>query len=98
LSFTRAVPPKFTPPPSSTAVGIEEESLVIGLVASGNPTNIQYTWTKEGQPLEDHGEIALLKSERLREIVSLLGTGDEVEMRLVGIGNRWGLDFWLKLW
>ncbi|CRK97555.1 CLUMA_CG010940, isoform A [Clunio marinus] len=47
-------PPKFTPPPSSTAVGIEEESLVISLIATGNPSNIQYTWTKEGSPLEDH--------------------------------------------
>jgi hypothetical protein len=41
--------------------------------------------------LEDHGEIALLKSERLREFVSLLETGDEVEME---IGWDWVLDCW----
>ncbi|XP_070491537.1 nephrin isoform X2 [Chironomus tepperi] len=47
-------PPKFTPPPSATVVGIEDESLIINLMANGNPMNIQYTWTKEGSPLEDH--------------------------------------------
>ena len=50
------VPPKFTPLPSSTAVGIEDESMVISLLATGNPANIQYTWSKEGSPLEEHGE------------------------------------------
>lgn len=49
------VAPKFTPPPSSTVVGIEDESLIISLTANGNPTNIEYTWTKEGSPLKDYG-------------------------------------------
>lgn len=54
--FLSLDPPKFTPPPSSTAVGIEDEQMVISLVANGNPTSIQYTWTKEGSPLEEHGK------------------------------------------
>lgn len=44
-------PPKFKPPPSSTAVGVESESLVVAMVANGNPAMIQYTWTKDGQPI-----------------------------------------------
>lgn len=44
-------PPKFKPPPSSTAVGVEGESLVVPLVADGNPVSIQYTWTKDGLPI-----------------------------------------------
>lgn len=54
-SLTISDPPKFAPLPSSKAVGVEDESMVISLLASGNPTNIQYTWTKEGAPFEDHG-------------------------------------------
>lgn len=58
FSESYAVPPKFTPPPSNTAVGNEGESLEISLQASGNPTPLTYTWTKEGAIFEDHGEMA----------------------------------------
>lgn len=59
FSLNILVSPKFTPPPSATVVGIEDESLIINLMANGNPTNIQYTWTKEGSPL-DHGMISFI--------------------------------------
>lgn len=44
-------PPKFKPPPSSKAVGVEGENLIVPLVAEGNPISIQYTWTKDGLPI-----------------------------------------------
>lgn len=31
--------------------GIEDEPLIITLKADGNPSNIQYTWTKDGLPI-----------------------------------------------
>lgn len=31
--------------------GIETEPLIISLRAEGNPTNIAYTWTKDGLPI-----------------------------------------------
>ncbi|XP_075165766.1 nephrin adhesion molecule sticks and stones isoform X1 [Haematobia irritans] len=43
--------PKFVPPPSSTAVGVEGESLLVALQANANPMSITYTWTKDGQLL-----------------------------------------------
>ncbi|XP_062711778.1 nephrin isoform X5 [Aedes albopictus] len=48
-------PPKFSPPPSSTVVGFEGESLTVGMVANGNPMSIAYTWTKEGLPIQTPG-------------------------------------------
>ncbi|XP_055619098.1 nephrin isoform X2 [Toxorhynchites rutilus septentrionalis] len=48
-------PPKFSPPPSSTAVGVEGESLTVAMVATGNPMSIAYTWTKDGQPILSSG-------------------------------------------
>lgn len=51
MYFVVTDPPKFKPPPSSTAVGVESESLVVTLVAEGNPAAIQYTWTKDGLPI-----------------------------------------------
>lgn len=49
-------PPKFSPPPSSTVVGFEGESLTVGMVANGNPMSIAYTWTKEGLPIQTPGK------------------------------------------
>ncbi|XP_046865422.1 nephrin isoform X1 [Drosophila willistoni] len=43
--------PKFVPPPSSTAVGVEGESLQVSLQANGNPAAIAYTWTKDGMSI-----------------------------------------------
>lgn len=43
--------PKFVPPPSSTAVGVEGESLLVALQANANPMSITYTWSKDGQSL-----------------------------------------------
>ncbi|XP_065093879.1 nephrin isoform X2 [Ochlerotatus camptorhynchus] len=48
-------PPKFSPPPSSTAVGVEGESLTVAMVANGNPMSIAYTWTKDGLPILPSG-------------------------------------------
>lgn len=39
------------PPPSSTAVGVEGESLLVALQANANPISITYTWSKDGQTL-----------------------------------------------
>ncbi|XP_059224437.1 nephrin isoform X1 [Stomoxys calcitrans] len=47
--------PKFVPPPSSTAVGVEGESLLVALQANANPMSITYTWTKDGQSLPSNG-------------------------------------------
>ncbi|XP_073844761.1 nephrin adhesion molecule sticks and stones isoform X4 [Musca autumnalis] len=47
--------PKFVPPPSSTAVGVEGESLLVALQANANPMSITYTWTKDGQALPGNG-------------------------------------------
>ncbi|XP_054737165.1 nephrin isoform X1 [Anastrepha obliqua] len=44
-------PPLFLPPPSSTAVGVEGESLQVTLSATANPMSILYTWTKDGLPV-----------------------------------------------
>lgn len=35
------------PPPSSTVVGVEGESLVVTLQANANPMSIIYTWSKD---------------------------------------------------
>jgi hypothetical protein len=43
--------PEFAPPPSSTAVGVEGESLTVAMKATGNPMSIAYTWTKDGRPI-----------------------------------------------
>ncbi|XP_064535994.1 nephrin isoform X5 [Drosophila montana] len=43
--------PKFVPPPSSTSVGLEGESLQVPLQANANPALISYTWTKNGTPI-----------------------------------------------
>uniref|UniRef100_A0A1A9VXK2 Nephrin n=1 Tax=Glossina austeni TaxID=7395 RepID=A0A1A9VXK2_GLOAU len=45
--------PKFVPPPSSTAVGVENESLMVALQANANPISIIYTWSKDGQSIAD---------------------------------------------
>lgn len=47
--------PKFVPPPSSTVVGIEGESLQVGMKANANPMSIAYTWTKDGLPISTNG-------------------------------------------
>ncbi|KAL5285587.1 NPHS1.2 family protein [Megaselia abdita] len=44
-------PPQFLPPPSSTVVGVEGESLQVSLKANANPMTIIYTWTKDSQPI-----------------------------------------------
>lgn len=44
-------PPKFVPPPSSTVVGVEGESLQVAMLANANPISIAYTWTKDGLPI-----------------------------------------------
>lgn len=44
-------PPKFTPPPSSKVVGVEGEPLQVAMMATGNPSSIMYTWTKDGIPI-----------------------------------------------
>ncbi|XP_037827226.1 nephrin isoform X4 [Lucilia sericata] len=43
--------PKFVPPPSSTAVGVEGESLLVALQANANPMSITYTWSRDGQTI-----------------------------------------------
>lgn len=48
-------PPKFTPPPSSTVVGVEGEPLQVAMKATGNPQSIAYTWTKDGLPISTGG-------------------------------------------
>jgi nephron len=53
--------PEFTPPPSSTAVGVEGESLNVAMKATGNPMSIAYTWTKDGRPiLAQNGNILFI--------------------------------------
>lgn len=37
--------------PEETQIGVEGDSMVVTLSARGNPTNIAYTWSKEGIPL-----------------------------------------------
>lgn len=44
-------PPQFLPPPSSTVVGVEGESLQVSMKANANPMTIIYTWTKDSQPI-----------------------------------------------
>lgn len=44
-------PPKFELTPSNTAVGHEGESLHLAMKADGNPTNIEYSWMKDGEPI-----------------------------------------------
>lgn len=39
------------PPPSSTAVGLEGESLLVALQANANPMSITYTWSRDGQTI-----------------------------------------------
>lgn len=41
----------FLPPPSSTAVGVEGESLQVSLSAKANPITVLYSWTKDGLPV-----------------------------------------------
>ncbi|KAH8304304.1 hypothetical protein KR059_006149 [Drosophila kikkawai] len=48
--------PKFVPPPSSTAVGVEGESLAVSLQTRANPTNVEYKWIKDGTPIPQDGE------------------------------------------
>lgn len=48
-------PPKFVPPPSSTVVGNEDESLQVAIMANANPMSIAYTWIKDGQPIVSNG-------------------------------------------
>lgn len=43
--------PKFVPPPSSTVVGVEGESVYVPLMANANPMSIKYVWTKDGLPI-----------------------------------------------
>lgn len=38
-----------------TVTGIENEPLIITLKADGNPSNIAYTWTKDGLPIAQAG-------------------------------------------
>lgn len=61
-------PPKFKPPPSSTAVGVEGESLVVAMVADGNPNSIQYTWTKDSLPITAKNGKFILKFAYLQKI------------------------------
>nr|XP_036669807.1 nephrin isoform X1 [Drosophila suzukii] len=48
--------PKFVPPPSSTAVGVEGESLQVSLQTQANPTPVAYKWTKDGVTIPQDGE------------------------------------------
>ncbi|XP_039488115.1 nephrin isoform X1 [Drosophila santomea] len=48
--------PKFVPPPSSTAVGVEGESLQVSLQTRANPTPVIYKWTKDGTTIPQDGE------------------------------------------
>ncbi|BFG03934.1 nephrin [Drosophila madeirensis] len=48
--------PKFVPPPSSTAVGVEGESLQVALQTKANPTAVEYKWTKDGSTIPQGGE------------------------------------------
>ncbi|XP_041449214.1 LOW QUALITY PROTEIN: nephrin [Drosophila obscura] len=48
--------PKFVPPPSSTAVGVEGESLQVALQTKANPTIVEYKWTKDGATIPQGGE------------------------------------------
>ncbi|EDV59472.1 nephrin isoform X1 [Drosophila erecta] len=48
--------PKFVPPPSSTAVGVEGESLQVSLQTRANPTPVIYKWTKDGSTIPQDGE------------------------------------------
>ncbi|SPP75207.1 nephrin isoform X2 [Drosophila guanche] len=48
--------PKFVPPPSSTAVGVEGESLQVALQTKANPTTVEYKWTKDGSTIPQGGE------------------------------------------
>ncbi|XP_070068580.1 nephrin isoform X4 [Drosophila takahashii] len=48
--------PKFTPPPSSTAVGVEGESLQVPLQTNANPSPVSYKWTKDGATIPQDGE------------------------------------------
>ncbi|XP_032571137.1 nephrin isoform X1 [Drosophila sechellia] len=48
--------PKFVPPPSSTAVGVEGESLQVSLQTRANPTPVTYKWTKDGTTTPQDGD------------------------------------------
>nr|XP_036227376.1 nephrin isoform X7 [Bactrocera oleae] len=51
VSLNILYPPVFLPPPSSTAVGVEGESLQVSLSATANPVTVLYSWTKDGLPV-----------------------------------------------
>ncbi|XP_054089210.1 nephrin isoform X4 [Zeugodacus cucurbitae] len=51
VSLNVLYPPVFLPPPSSTAVGVEGESLQVSLSATANPMTVSYSWTKDGLPV-----------------------------------------------
>ncbi|XP_035898919.1 nephrin-like isoform X2 [Anopheles stephensi] len=40
--------PQFSPPAETTVSGVEGAPLTVALVATGNPSSIAYTWTKDG--------------------------------------------------
>ncbi|KAL1398733.1 hypothetical protein pipiens_001200, partial [Culex pipiens pipiens] len=64
-------PPKFSPPPSSTAVGVEGESLTVAMVATGNPMSIAYTWTKDGLPILSSGKCRIVSEGPILNITKL---------------------------
>ncbi|XP_063232440.1 nephrin isoform X2 [Bacillus rossius redtenbacheri] len=45
--------PIFEEVPAESMIGIEGKPLALSLRANGNPSNIMYTWTKEGSVLKD---------------------------------------------
>ncbi|XP_052843338.1 nephrin isoform X2 [Drosophila gunungcola] len=47
--------PKFVPPPSSTVVGAEGESVQVSLQTKANPTPVEYKWTRDGVTIPQDG-------------------------------------------
>uniref|UniRef100_A0A182LSL1 Ig-like domain-containing protein n=1 Tax=Anopheles culicifacies TaxID=139723 RepID=A0A182LSL1_9DIPT len=47
--------PQFSPPAETTVSGVAGEPLAVALVATGNPSAIAYTWTKDGQRIASSG-------------------------------------------
>ncbi|XP_053676889.1 nephrin-like [Anopheles nili] len=55
--------PRFTVPAATTVNGVESESLTVALLATGNPSAIAYTWTKDGQTIRAPSGVPRIVSE-----------------------------------
>ncbi|XP_049289037.1 nephrin-like isoform X2 [Anopheles funestus] len=66
--------PQFSPPDETTVSGIEGEPLAVALVATGNPSSIAYTWTKDGQRIASSGAPRIVSEGPILNITKLKRT------------------------